>query len=174
MIIWINGTHGVGKTSVAIALKRLLGNKSFILDADAAFPTFAREKILKVGGGVFPQTNVNFMKEFKTDIIEYSKRNEIIIVPMTACTNESKDILIDYFRNKNFIHIILEAEDEKIKERIMNDLSRDKELSINEMKANEDFLKNNYPQNEFVDTSYLSIDEIANKIIQDNNLDVER
>ena len=174
LIIWINGTHGVGKTTIAMILNEKLDRKAFILDSDASFPFFVEERAKKEGlqniGGMLPQTNMAFMEEFKKDIIEYSKRKKIIIISMSACTSESKSILIDYFRNENFIHIVLEAKDDVIIERIMNDFNRDKELAIKEMSGNKEFIKNNYLEEEIIDTSELSQEEVANKIIEDYNL----
>ena len=174
LIIWINGTHGVGKTITAMILNEKLDRKAFILDSDASFPFFVEERAKKEGlqniGGMLPQTNIAFLEKFKKDIIEYSKRKEIIIVPMSACTSESKLILIDFFRNEKFIHIILEAKNDVIIKRIMNDPNRDKELAIKEMINNKEFIKDNYLEEEIIDTSELSEVEVANKIIEDYNL----
>ena len=47
MIIWINGTYGIGKSSVAERLKEMLKDKSEIIEADLYFEIFCKENLLR-------------------------------------------------------------------------------------------------------------------------------
>ena len=100
MIIWLNGTYGVGKSSVARKIKEMLKIKSEIIESDLCFQIFCKERLTKVGGGCYPQNNIFFINDLRKIIEEKEKDNDIVIVPMTVAMKESKEGLIDYLWKK--------------------------------------------------------------------------
>lgn len=168
MIIWINGTYGVGKTSVANILHHIFKEKSIVLESDLYFSEYLKVNLFK-GGGVYPQTNIKFMEFFREIINRYNKEKEIVIVPMAACTIEAKNILIDYYRKQEFIHVVLTANETSLNKRIINDENRDKELALRKSKKNNKFLVDYYPKNEFIDTSGLTEMNVVEIIVKNND-----
>lgn len=170
MIIWINGTYGIGKSSVAERLKEMLKDKSEIIEADLYFEIFCKEKFIKVGGGCYPQNNKFFINDLRKIIEDKEKNNNIVIVPMTVAMEESKVGLIKYFSKKSMLkHFILTADKSIIKDRINNDYGRVKETGLNWMDNNIDFLNSNFEDAYFINTNNKTIEEIANKIYAEIN-----
>ena len=98
MIIWIDGTYGVGKTSVTLVLEKILKKRNIeVLLSDSFFLKWLHKKFC--GGGTLPQNNVQFIEYFR-DIIEGKIEKEIII-DMSLTQHECKEMLYDYF-NDNF------------------------------------------------------------------------
>lgn len=167
MIIWINGTYGVGKTTIAQEVKNILGDCAIIIEPDIYFQIFCREKFFKVGGGFFPQNNVTFISEIKDVIEKKEKENKFVIVPMTVAMDESKIGLIDYFKEKSIIkHFVLTASDDIMKQRIENDYNRDKELSLRSIKSNVKYFEDNFYDDINIFTDNLDKIEVANRIIE--------
>lgn len=167
MIIWINGTYGVGKTTVAQEVKNILGDCAIIIEPDIDFQRFCKEKFSKVGGGFFPQNNVTFISELQDKIENKEKENKFVIVPMTVAMDESKIGLIDYFKEKKIIkHFILTASNDIIRQRIDNDYNRDKELSLRSIKSNINYFKNNFHDDINIFTDNLDKIEVANRIVE--------
>ncbi len=83
MIIWIDGTYGIGKTSVAMALQNLdIGCNNIILDSDAIWCDYFRDQQklgVFYGGGALPQNNVRFISYLRDKIdkhlCEYTESN---------------------------------------------------------------------------------------------------
>ncbi len=64
MIIWINGTYGVGKTSTALKICEKLKNKKVELISSDYYQEIIKE-IAELGGRVLPQNNKLFLSKFK-------------------------------------------------------------------------------------------------------------
>ena len=70
MIIWLNGTYGVGKTTVARKIEELLDTETEILESDYYYQEMVKENMLLAFGGTLPQNNKNFLMRFKKVIEE--------------------------------------------------------------------------------------------------------
>lgn len=175
MIIWIDGTYGVGKTTITNKIADKLNKTKFIvLDSDYYFQEFGKghpEAVLF--GGVTPQHNLYFLNYFKSIIEAKTLNGESAIIAMAATTNECNNTLIDYLSEReDFIHIILEANDETIISRISKDTkeSRDKRFAIDFLNENTKFLTNNYYEAIRVNTDNKTIDYVVDEIILHINL----
>lgn len=165
MIVWINGTYGVGKSSVAKKLSEILGDKSEIIETDFYFKEFCKKKFFKVGGGFYPQNNKVFINDLSEIIESKENKNKIIIVPMTVTMEESKQGLIDYLSKKiELKHIILTADKEVIKDRINNDFNRAKDTSLYWLDSNIALLNRKFNNTKTINTTNKTVEEIANII----------
>ncbi len=162
MIIWINGTYGVGKTTVANTVDKIYSGNSKVLEPDKLWFSFLSSGFR--GGGTYPQANKNFIDFFKVQINEIVSNYEgLIIIPMTLTEQLSYNTLIKTNQNK-IKQFILEANENIIRERINKDKNRDKNLATYSMKGNIDFL-NKISDAIHIDTSNMTSDEVANYII---------
>lgn len=159
MIIWINGTYGVGKTEVAKRINELYNKKSKIIDPDQLWLESIKEDRTIIFGGGYPQNTEKFLRKLQAIInSEINNYDGLLIIPMTVSESLSYDILI---KNKSVIkHFILTAEESIIMERIEKDSGRDKSFALNNLKNNVKFYKT-IKDAIFIDTSNKTIDETA-------------
>lgn len=168
MIIWINGTYGVGKTTVALEIReKLLDKEIEILDSDFYYIEMIRENYDLAFGGVLPQTNENFIKRFK-NLIEEKSENENVIVTMSLTHRECKEAIFDCLVNagSNVLHTILIANEETIKSRIEHDVARDKEFALYYLHSNILFLNKNFIDATRINTEDRTASDIANEIVK--------
>lgn len=172
MIIWIDGTWGVGKTNVAMELKNKLERKKFeLLNSDEYYIKMIKKNpYLALGTGTHPQNNMNFLKIFRELIIErLNKGKHNLIIDMALVEQECKEQLFDYLNDKsNNVHFILTAAKENIQMRINGDIEkeRDKQEHINCIEKNIYFLKENFKNAIWINTDSKSIDKVVSEIIQ--------
>lgn len=177
MIIWIDGTYGVGKTTVAKQLKERLGGAAELLESDF-YSNETLKKIVKEAeiahtmphiGGMLPQNNMRFIKEFKELITKKTEDTEKkVIVDMALTKIECKENLFDCLQKegKSIKHIILTADIETIKERIKKDGNRMKEVALDWLVDNMAFLDRNYPDAIRVKTDNRDIKDIIDEVIR--------
>lgn len=178
MIIWIDGTYGVGKTTVSMEIKKRFTDCEIeVLEADVYYEKFTSQ-IIDIAkqkncmpniGGTLPQNNIRFLQSFKKMIEEkiQNKDKKILVdmsLTMTECKENLFDVLLD--NGKRIIHIILVGEEDTIKFRIKNDNKRDKQLALEELKYNLCFLKENFDDAIRIKTDKREISDIADEIIQ--------
>lgn len=174
MIIWINGTYGVGKTTVANKLIEKLENKGFeLLNSDEYYHNMIKENNSYAFGGTLPQNNINFIKYFRKTIVERIKNNKKLIVDMAVTENCCKEELYDYLKNQNIniLHFILISNEEKLKENIKKDINRDYNLAINFFKINSEFLNKNFSNSNsiIINTNEKDVNEIVQQILKEFN-----
>lgn len=174
MIILIDGTFGIGKTTIAYNLKDKFGDSAEVLDSDYYYHKYIENWMMHNSEfkiGTFPQNDNNFIKEFKNLIEEKAIKNDKkLIVTMALIQRNCKEILFDCLKKeqKDMIHIILTAEENNIIERIKKDenKSRDKHNALEWLKPNIDFLEKNYPNDIWIKTDNRDIDSIVDEIIK--------
>lgn len=169
MIVWIDGTFGVGKSTVAEELARLLSLSNIvILDSDEYYLS-GLKNFQYMGGGTSPQNNMNFLSDFKIVIeTEASKPDTTVIVVMALSMDECREHLFLPLAMKyhDLIHVILTADKNTILSRIHTDCQRDQSWATQHLDRNLVYLKKNYPQAERIDTDKLTPTEVANSIIR--------
>lgn len=178
MIIWIDGTYGVGKTEVAKRLKeRFSDNKAELLEADYYSEESLKRLVEEAKannsfphiGGTLPQNNMRFIQEFRELIEEKSKNSEkYLIVDMALTMQECKKELFDRLKkgNKDILHIILTADNETIKARVKSDKSRMKDIALDWLANNVTFLDNNFPDALRIKTDNRNIDDIVTEVVK--------
>ncbi|WP_444240734.1 hypothetical protein [Eshraghiella crossota] len=182
MIILIDGTFGIGKTSVINEIKKqYVGKRKLeVLESDNYFQQYLhkkkeearRENRFLAIGGLLPQNNIGFLEEYKNVIFNKSQ-DSIVISDMALTMSECKVRIHDYFETKNMIHIILEADKDTIQKRIKADGNphRDKRLAEERLDEFIDFLSKNYKNAIRISTEYKGVVDIAKEILDiiDNN-----
>ena len=161
MIVWLDGTCGVGKSTVAKELNKKIGNKSNVFDPDMILvecPT------ILLGGGVKSQNNIRFLKKCQEEIQELHESDRILIIPMALTETNAKSELLEYFEKEEHIHIILSASRAILESRIKGDQNRDKKFALNETDGNMFFLRKYYPNDIVIDTDNKCVKDIANEV----------
>lgn len=166
MIILINGTYGVGKSTVADNVNKIYKGISKVLEPDKLWHEVLKKDRNIAFGGTYPQNNKKFLKILESRLKEEIKKYEgLIIIPMTITEDFSYNLLVK--PNKDIIkQFILLADEEIIKQRIYKDNERDYSLAINSIDRNNNFL-NNISNATFIDTSNMNANEIAEYIVKD-------
>lgn len=168
MIVWIDGTFGVGKSSVAEELHQssALPN-TVLLDSDEYYlPGLSSGRYF--GGGMMAQNNIRFLTDFKNLIeTEASKPDSTVIVAMALTENECRDYLLLPLSSlfPDSIHIILTAETDTIYSRIRTDGQRDQSFATQHLNRNLKYLRTNYPQANWINTDRLTTTETAGLVI---------
>lgn len=173
MIIWLNGTYGVGKSTIANEIReQLSGKKVEIFESDELFETVGQELLLhliKNGGGLNPQNNEFFLGKVLDKIKEYLLTDDICIVPMALTSIEGKEIVWDYISQHcdKCKHFVLDAEESIIRERIEQDSKRiDKNFAIQQLSTNVLFINKHFSDAIRIDTNNKVIEDIAREIVK--------
>lgn len=171
MIIWLDGVLGVGKTNTALKIKDKLSDDNVeFLDSDFYYKEMIQKNCFSAFGGTKPQTNQNFISYFRKIIEEKSSHTDkSILIAMALTARECKEGLLDYFirSEKSLLHVILTADKEIIKKRILNDENRqDKSLALDDLESGILFINNNFSNAIHIDTTNNDLDTTANEIIK--------
>lgn len=183
MIVLLDGTFGVGKTSVINEIeKQYVGKiKLEVLESDCYFQQYVLERVKEAEernmfpaiGGVLPQNNIVFLEKYR-DIILDKSNDAIVINDMALIMSECKERIHDFLQTEDMIHIILEADKNTIKKRIEIDQNsqRDKSLATSRLDEFVDFLSKNYKNAIRISTENKDTKDIAREILNiiDNNI----
>lgn len=170
MIIWIDGTHGVGKSTVAETLRKRLGNQRVeYLDSDDLGKLGADvcRRVFLAGGSCLLQERPAFMDAFREKIDEIIINGYDFLIVAMALPHETyiEHLLDPLIERHRILHIILTASVETISERIKSDSGRDQKLALGRLQENIAFLEQNYPEAMRIDTERKSISEICDIIL---------
>lgn len=177
MIIWIDGTYGVGKTAVAMKIKESFSDDNAELLESDYYSNESLKRVVEEAeannsfpniGGTLPQNNMRFLQEFRELIEEKSKNTDKnLIVDMALTMKECKEELFDRLKcnGRNIVHIILTADEDTIKSRIKNDGNRMKETALEWLKPNIAFLDKNFPDATRIKTDNRDVDDIVTEVI---------
>ena len=165
MLIWIDGTYGVGKSTTVNILSELLP-KSSVLNSDEYFSEMMINKKISIGGGLMPQNKKSFLLLFQKIIQEKINTQDFIIIDMALTQNECKEILFEHFLFTPHLHFILTAKTTMLLQRINSCSGRNTFFAQEWKDINELFLAENYRDAFVIDTTPLSPYETAIKIYQ--------
>ena len=166
MIGWIDGTYGVGKTTVARILEEKINSKVVFIDSDSYYLEFAQKyPYCTMFGGSLPQINKSYLNDFKK-YIEQNIDNDMVIV-MCLSTIECDEILVKYFKEYTHKHYILCVGKDEFEKRIEVDGShRDKGTARFYYDTNSKY-HDKYSEAIRIETDGISPEEVAQKIISD-------
>ena len=122
VIVWLNGTHGVGKTTTSTLLQPLIPD-SLILDAEKV-----GETLMDIKPGLPPTTNFQHWPPWRPLVVETARRvldytGGTLIMPMTVLVEQ-------YWREINdglaahaipVRHFVLHADPDTLRRRIADD-----------------------------------------------------
>jgi cytidylate kinase len=167
-IIWLDGTFGVGKTTVSRSLNKKLPQFK-ILDSDEYSQTLMKKKPEVFAlGGFLPQNNKYFIQYFRKTIDEeIAKGTKKLIVVMAVTFEESRKGLLNYFEEKGDItHIILQASEDVLQRRILSDKQRDQDFALQRMEWNLKFLEQHYLDAVRIDTDNMTPEQVTENIVE--------
>ncbi len=169
MIVLINGTYGVGKSTVAQSIQDKIPNVE-ILESDFYYLQMIEKDYNLAFGGTTPQNNMNFLSRFKKvvfDLMEDDNFNKITIVVMAITRDECNKEILEPLAEKcpDFYHFILTANRDTIIERINKQEKRDKAWAISFLNSNIKYLEDNFEHVPRINTENKEISEIADEII---------
>lgn len=172
MLIWIDGTNGVGKSHVAEKLAEHLSDEAAeYVESDRFWMTLIHNNPSVSFSGFFPYCNKPFLSMFRSMLEEkIEKFEKTPIVSMSLTDKLCQKELLDYFQNKRItmLHIVLEANLETIVSSIENDSIRDINLQDQQksnLKAQIQYLREEYPDAIRINTENKSIDEVVAEIM---------
>ncbi len=165
MLIWLDGTYGVGKSSVANELMKIMTEVK-IMNADTYYSEMMKAGLINIFGGTTPQNKKDFLLLFRNEIEQALLVNPIVVVDMALTQNECKEILFEHFLFTPHLHFILTAETTMLLQRINSCSGRDTFFAQEWKDINELFLAENYRDAFVIDTTPLSPYETATKIYQ--------
>ena len=169
MLVLINGTYAVGKTTVARILEESFLDSSFeVFDPDGFdFENLLNEKeqLAILLGGTDLLTKPIYLYLIRNEIQSRLLKSKSVIVPITMANEAGKKIIIDYFIGQGFqlLHFILQASRETILDRMRNQKERDESLVLNLTAKNIAFL-NKYLDAIKIDTENKTPYQVAKNI----------
>ena len=167
MIIWLNGSFGVGKTTIAENLKEKMTN-SIIYDPEKVgmflYKTLPEKKDDFQDYELWRTINYEMLKEL-------DKQNEVIIVPMTITNLQYYNEIVGKLQKDGIkiLHFILTANKESIISRL-NNRDNSTEWAYNQVDRCVTAFQGDSFNGQKIDTNNKSIDETCSclmKLIKD-------
>lgn len=160
----INGTYGIGKTSVANIIAQNDTNNFVMMDPDEYYNQLAKKGATFFIG--WPMQNSKIYLMYFRCKVEKALEGSNVIIPITISTDVCKKELYDYFESiTDIVHIVLHADEDVVIKRIENDVGRSKEFSKEKLEGNMVFIKKHFSDANWIDTTTKSIEEVVNHII---------
>lgn len=122
MIVWINGTHGVGKTTTSALVQRLIPD-SRIFDAETVGRT-----LMDIRPGLPETDNFQHWPPWRPLVVETARRvldyaGGALVIPMTVLVEEYwREISAGFARHAIPVrHFVLHADQDTLRKRILSD-----------------------------------------------------
>lgn len=122
MIVWLNGTHGVGKTTTSALVQQLLPN-SQVLDAEKV-----GEVLMDIKPGLPITDNFQHWDPWRPLVVETARRvheftGGTLVMPMTVLVEAYWREISDGLAGHGIPvqHFVLHADQETLRDRIQND-----------------------------------------------------
>ena len=168
MILWLNGTYGVGKTTIAYKIVEKYNKTSKVFDPDLLWKqTIKKNPMMIFGDGAYPRDNKRFLKILIDSINQIIKEyNGLIIVPMTI-VNEEALKNIQCAIDVRIKHIVLLANEDVIRQRVeIQEKTSSEKRDLSMLKNDLVYLNNNFINDDKIDTTYRKVEDIAEDIIR--------
>jgi len=163
MIIWINGSFGVGKTTIADNLKERI-KKSIIYDPEKVgmflYKTLPEKKDDFQDYELWRKINYEMLKEL-------DKQNEVVIVPMTITNLQYYNEIVGKLQKDGIkvLHFILTANKESIISRL-NARGNSTEWAYRQVDRCVTTFQDDCFNGQKIDTNNKSVDEICNYLMK--------
>lgn len=162
-LILLDGTYGVGKTTVALQICSVPDNMYICIDPDEIFNNNL-EKYMIHG---WPAANNSLIKRNVRNEVKDRIQNVNIVIPLTLNTQLYVDGWTNLFSDiADVRHVILFADTEIVKNRIVNDVGRDKDFALEQLHNNDNYYRRDFEGDVKIDTSDLTTEEVAEKIMK--------
>jgi len=169
VIVWLNGTHGVGKTTTSSLVQRLIPG-SRIFDAE-----MVGELLMHIEPGLPETNNFQHWPPWRPLVVETARRlveytGSPLVVPMTVLVEqywrEISDGLAHY--GVPVRHFVLHADQDSLRGRIDGDLVMGpSEFRLEYLAAYADAARTwLHDAAEVIDTTHLTPDEVARQVVR--------
>ena len=122
MIVWLNGTHGVGKTTTSVLVQELIPD-SRVFDAEKI-----GEMLMDVRPGLPPTDNFQHWPPWRPLVVETARRildytGGTLVMPMTVLVESYWREISEGFAVHDIVvrHFVLHADQDTLRQRIDND-----------------------------------------------------
>ncbi|WP_417219217.1 AAA family ATPase [Arthrobacter sp.] len=122
MIVWLNGTHGVGKTTTSGIVQQMLPDAR-ILDAEKV-----GEVLMDISPGLPPTGNFQDWQPWRPLVVETARRvleftGGVLVMPMTVLVEDYWREISDGLAGHGIPvrHFVLHADQATLRDRIQND-----------------------------------------------------
>ena len=153
----------MGKTAVAHKICNISNGSFICVDPDKYFNDNIK-RYWRRGGPISRNTLMkeDIYKEVKNQI---HKAN--VIIPLTLNSLEDTEKWFECYRDiADLRHVILYADEDTLIKRINGQEGRDKEGAIDNIEINKKYYNNNIPGAIKIDTSEMSVSEVAQEILR--------
>lgn len=166
-IIWINGTFGSGKTTVATTLVHKIRN-AYLLEFDALQKKYKPNSIFDFFGERYPESKKYLVDALIFEIENLIKKSDYdyLVIPIALINDYCNEKLVSNFKEFESYHFILTASQEVLHKRIIEQKNRDIDLALTYMPNAMMYLKNHYPEAVRLDTSFMNIDETVDEMVR--------
>ena len=162
-LILLDGIYGIGKTSVALPICSISDNSYISIDPDKLYNDNL-ERWLICG---WPAANNSLIKKYVRKEVENRIQDVNIIIPLTLNAQSYVDAWTKLFSDIAEVrHVILLADTETVKNRIINDVGRDKAFALEQLHYIENYYRRDVEGTVKIDTSNLTIEEVAEKVLK--------
>jgi len=170
MIIWINGSFGSGKTTVATRLNEIIEESHIYDPEEAGFylrSNLPKEMVESDFQDIALWRLVNYQ------VIAEAAKNYpgTLIVPMTLVNPQYFDEIVGRLRNENIeiYHFFLKASADTLKQRLTGRGEAENAWVFNQIDRCVNAVESNVFET-YIDTENRTVDEISNLIIQQSSL----
>ncbi len=163
MIVWIDGTFGSGKTTVANALENRI-KESEVVDFDECIKNVQPKNPMELFGKRYPEAKRYYIDAFVAELERMLMRDNkrVYIIPIALITDYCRDRLVEHFVNiTETVHFILCLSKEKLLDRIKNQEGRDVDLAITYYGEATKYLSENYLDAIKIDTDNMTIEDVV-------------
>lgn len=166
-IIWIDGTFGSGKTAVANAIANKIQN-AYLLEFDMLPMKYQPNSIIDCFGARYPEAKKYLIDALVKEMhgIIQEGEHDYLIIPIALINDYCNEQLVSGFGDVENYHFILNATNEILKQRILAQENRDVDLALTYMTSAIAYLSKNYSGAIRLDTSDMSIEDVAEKIVE--------
>lgn len=163
-LILLDGTHGVGKSTVAHCVCMISNGKYVCIDPDEYFNSNAAYYFFNGG---YPVANNTIILEIVHKKVREQIKDKNVVIPLTLNSQDYRESWTKLFHDIAEVrHVILYADKETLRNRINLDEGRDKELALDNIDNNDKFYRGSIEGTIKIDTSALSPEVIAKKILE--------
>ena len=166
-IIWIDGTFGSGKTTVAKVIAGKISNAN-LLEFDFLQLKYKPSCISDILGLRYPEAKRYLVEALVKEMQEILQEGiyEYLIIPIALINDYCNEKLITGFSDVENYHFILTASRDVWYKRISEQENRDVDLALSYETQAKMYLETHYSEAIWIDTSNMTIDSVADKIIE--------
>ncbi len=162
-IIILDGTYGVGKTTVAHSICEISNGEYICIDPDEYYNSNLEDYFL-FGWPV--QSNKAILSKIRKEI-EEKKLNNNIVIPLTINSSKYRQMWIGSFQDlAELYHIVLMAEKKQIINHINSDVHRDMSFAMESLDDNLRYYQGEIEGSIKIETTNVIPQMIANKILE--------